>query len=268
MRTYTAKDLDAMLKCFGVSRKRPLLLHSSLPHLGLMEGVAIEKIPEAILEYFLDRCDRFFQPAFNYAFAKTGFIDLNEPNSEVGMLSNTMIAMGFARTLHPIFSIVGNDETLVRPACVEQNPFGSGSFFDRLNDEDGVVIVLGAKPMVATIIIYAEFLAGVRYRFLKPFEGEVVNRDIKVSSRFYHFVLPLQEYIPHAYCAFHRYLLENGIAKMMVVGGARAYGFEVKEFVPALKAYIAKDPFRLLSRKPKRFYAFIDGKECPVEDVS
>ena len=268
MRYYNLNELSNMLDFFEVSKTTPLLLHSSLIHLGLLKDVPIEKIGTVLVDFFTDKLENFNQPMFNYTFPKTNFMDLTLPNSEVGTLANIMFQKGYFRTSHPMFSFVGNNKNFIKPNFVEKNPFGKDSFFDRLTKNDGIVIVLGAKPFVATYIIYAEFMAKVKFRFLKSFCGSVVLQNHKtVHDCFCHFAFPLNGGYRHNYCKFHNYLLEKNISKEFKIGASKAYGFKTKDFVTELKNYIKDEPFRLLDKKPKYFYDFINNQETIIAKV-
>jgi len=268
MKNYSLKDLKNMLNFFEIDKKTPLLLHSSLFTLGRLENVSVNDIPKILIEFFCNNLETFNQPAFNYSFPKNKYIDLTLPNSEVGILSNKMIEMGFFRSIHPMFSFVGNNKEFVKPDFIDKNPFGKNGFFDRLTQHNGFVIVLGAKPFVATYIIYAEFMAKVKYRFLKPFYGEVKIKDKIIKDSFYHFAFPLNESYKHNYCKFHRYLLQKGISKEFKIGSSKAYGFNTKKFTQELRNYISDYPFKLLDSKPKYFYQFRDNKEIPIKKVN
>ncbi len=264
MKSYSLNDLENMLDFFEL-KNRPLLLHSSLFSIGKLKNTSFENTPKKLLEFFCE-LENFNQPAFNYTFPKTKYIDLTLPNSEVGILSNEMIKKGFFRTIHPIFSFVGNNKNFIKPDFVDHNPFGKNSFFDRLTQNNGVVIVLGANPFVATYIIYAEFMAKVQYRFLKPFFGEVKTKEKIIKDSFYHFAFPLNESYKHNYCEFHKYLLDKKIAKEFKIGSSKAYGFDTQKFSEELKNYIKENPFRLLDSKPKYFYIF-DKEEKIIKEI-
>jgi len=267
MKSYTFNDLDNMLKFFEVSEETALLLHSSLFNLGILKNIEIKNIPKELLNFFLSRLNNFNQPTFNYSFPKNRYIDLTLANSEVGLLSNEMLQRGFYRTIHPIFSFVGNNEKMIKPNFIDKNPFGKKSFFDRLTDKNGVIIVLGAKPSVATYIIYAEFMSNVNYRYLKPFLGKVKTKSKIYNNSFYHFVFPLSEEYNHNYCEFHKYLLNKGVSKEFEIGASKAYGFKVKEFLKEVKEFLKNNPFGLLNKKPKYYYIF-NKKEIKIEKAS
>jgi len=267
MKQYSYKNLEDMFDFFEVKKDTPLLLHSSLFHLGLLENEDISNIPKKLVDFFSSNLESFFQPTFNYSFPKTGFIDLTLANSEVGILSNEMIKQKFLRTTHPIFSFVGNNQEILLPQKKELNPFGKDSFLDRFTQNNGVVIILGAKPFVATYIIYSEFMANVKYRFLKPFYGEVKTKFNIFKDNFYHFGFPLNGGYKHNYCKFHKYLIKNNIAKEFQIGASKAYGFKTQEFNKALKDYIKNEPFKLLDKKPLYYYQCIDNQESIVKEV-
>ena len=267
MKQYTYKDLEDMLVFFDVSKETPLLLHSSLFSLGILKNVDTSDISRKLVEFFTLNLDSFFHPAFNYNFPQTGFIDLTLPNSEVGILANEMIKQEYSRSTHPMFSFVGNNDDLLQPQIKELNPFGKNSFLDRFTENDGVIIAMGAEPYVITHIIYAEFMANVKYRFLKPFYGEIKTTHNIFKDNFFHFAFPKNGGYNHNYYDFYTYLLNNNIAKEFKIGASKAYGFKVSQFNKEIIEYTRNNPFRLLDKEPLYYYKWIDNMEVPVEKI-
>jgi aminoglycoside N3'-acetyltransferase len=267
VKKYTLKDLELMLDFFEVDKNTPVLLHSSLFSLGVLKDYKIDKIPSILLEFFTSNLNNFSQPAFNYTFPDTSFIDLTKPNSEVGILSNEMIKKNYFRSTHPIFSFVGNNEEFIMPLKIENNPYEKGSFFDRLYKHNGKIIVLAQKPFVMTYIIYIEYMLNVRYRYLKPFFGKVKTKHNIMEDTFYHFVLPRSEPHNHNYCAFYQYALQKGVLKEYKIGSSKAYCINAREMFESVKEYIKNDEFILLKRKPKFIYTFSGKKEVVKEKV-
>jgi len=259
--SYNLADLQNMCDFFEIKKDTPILLHSSIFTLGTLDNVPIDNTAEVILDFFLNNFKNFNQPTFNYSFPKSKYIDLTLANSQVGILSNLMISKGYYRSSHPMFSFVGNNNSFIKDDYIEFNPFGENSFFDRLTKANGKIIILGYKPYVATYIIYAEFMAQIRYRFLKPFVGKVKTKHKTIEGSFFHFALPLNEDYNHNYCDFHKHLRELGIEKEFKIGKYKAFCFDAKIFSAKLKDYIKEDKFRLLNKAPKNFYVYKNNKE-------
>ena len=266
MNRYGFDDLEKMVEFFGLKDKN-VLVHSSLFALGVLKNVPLSSIADSILDFFEKKFNSLYFPANNHGFPETRFMDLTKVNSKTGLLSNVALQRGYERTIHPIFSYCGNDTKIVQPQRVEQNPFDENSFFDRLRKIDGQILIFGALPREATYIIYTEFMNRVKYRYLKPFKGNVITKYGKVDDVFYHFAFPRSEDIKHNYDNFHKMLIEEGKTKTFLLGDKKVYLIDMNIFLEEVTKFLDKNPYGLVNKTPKYWYQFKDGREQVVEKI-
>jgi aminoglycoside 3-N-acetyltransferase len=270
MNNYTKDDIKKMIDFFGIKNSDSVLIHSSLFMLGKMKDVESKDISKEfinILKEHLNDKGALLVPAFTYIFPKEKKIDLSEPNSEMGVLSNYVINMVDSyRSNHPIFSFSGfgaKAKYLLQPDSLELNPFNEESTFNRFTSDNGIILIMGAPLRVATYIIYCEFMSKVEYRYLKYFEGNIIQAKTgdNIYGKFYHFVFPLMKTYKHNYDVFHRTMIEIGITKKYKIGKGFAYAFRAKDFFEKVNSYLKVHPFGLLTSEPNAFYEYVDEKE-------
>ena len=260
MNKYNIKDLEKMIEYFDLKNKN-VLVHSSLITLGILEDISIEKLPDFILDFFESNFKSLFFPTYNYEFPSTKFIDLTKTNSKMGILSNTALKKDYYRSIHPIFSHCGNNKDLIQPKKIENNPFDKDSFFDRLRKKNGKILIFGALPRQASYIIYTEFLNNVKYRYLKPFYGEVISKYGEINDTFYHFAIPRAENIKHKYDYFHKQLIKENKTKTFKLGNKKIYLIDMNMFLDEVTKFLKSNPYGLINKKPKYYYYFYENKD-------
>lgn len=266
MNKYTLNDLEKMVNFFDIKDKN-VLIYSSLFALGILDGFLLKETPNIILNFFEKNFKSVFFPTYNYDFSTNQFIDLTKLNSKMGLLSNLALENGYERTIHPMFSHCGNNLEIIEPKRVEINPFSEDSFFYRLKEENGQILIFGALPRQATYIIYTEFMNRVKYRYLKPFNGTVVNKYGQINDTFYHFVFPRSETIKHNYNNFHKLLIRNGKTKTFLLGNKRVYLIDMNIFFNEVTKFLDKNAYGLVNKTPKYQYQFINEKEKKIREI-
>ena len=80
-------------------------------------------------------------------------------------------------------------------------------------------------------MVYVEAMCGVKYRFFKPFLGEVITlKGQRFAGEFYHFCLPQSEKLKVSYHRIQKELMEANILRFFPLGGSGIYAFRAKEF--------------------------------------
>ena len=270
MKNYSTQEIYNAFK--DVKRASTLLVHSALANLGKHESVSLKEIPtlwiEALSEIIKD--GTLLMPTFNYSFPKTRFLDLNTAPSEVGILSEAFRKTTQIRSNHPMFSFCGKGkkakEILTPNHIIEWNPFLKESVYHRLYLENAIMAFVGIDIRVCTYMVYVEAMCGVKYRYFKPFLGEILTTEnTRIKGEFYHFCLPLGETLKVNYFRVQQQMLENGILKTFSLGASKIYFFYAKEFFDYIKQTLEHSPFILLETKPKHFYTFINAEEKILE---
>lgn len=274
MKSYSTQEIYNAFK--SIKSDSTLLVHSSLASLGKHENVSLNVIPTLWIETLSEiaKNGTLLMPAFNYTFPKTRFLDLNTARSEVGILSEAFRQTTKIRSNHPMFSFCGSGkrakEILMPKSTLENmgewNPFLENSVYHRLYLENAVMAFVGIDIRVCTYMVYIEAMCGVKYRYFKPFLGEILTTENKrIKGEFYHFCLPLSETLKVNYFHVQQQMLENGILKAFPLGASSIYLFYAQEFFNFIKQSLANSPFILLETPPKRFYTFKNEEEIILE---
>lgn len=263
------QTLDELLDALPLSPGDTLLVHSSLAALGPVRGVAANAIPELMLGALRRRLgphSNLVMPAFAYDFPATGRCDLRTAPSAVGVLTERFrAAPGVLRSTHPMFSFAAEGpgaRDLLRPERPERQPFGPESVLARLADRNALVLLLGAEFRYLTSFVYSERASGVRYRFDKPFVGEVTDSEGAIHrGEFYHFCLPKTGELHPDYSRARAELLAEGLARRRTAGLGAVAWFRLGPVHEFLCRKLADDPWYLLADKPVRLYRYENGQE-------
>lgn len=125
-------------------------------------------------------CERaLWVPTFNYDFPKTRVFDVRASESQLGPIPERFrTAAATWRTAIPIFSVAGIGYDPQPRWGFRTDPFGSGSIFDELVMQDGVVLYYGDTFHYNTLVHYSERHGnGPVYRYDKLFPGRVIMAD-------------------------------------------------------------------------------------------
>ena len=270
MKSYSKQEIYNAFK--NIKSDSTLLIHSALANLGRHNACPLGAIPSLWIETLCEivKDGTLLMPTFSYTFPKTRFLDLNIAVSEVGILSEAFRKTTYLRSNHPMFSFCGKGknarEILIPKNTGEWNPFLKDSVYHRLYLENAVMAFVGIDIRVCTYMVYVEAMCGVKYRYFKPFFGEILTTEnSQIKGKFYHFCLPLSETLKVNYFRVQQQMLENGILKSFPLGASRIYLFYAQDFFDYIKHALKETPFILLEDPPKHFYIFKDGKEKILE---
>ena len=129
-------------------------------------------------------------PAFHFSFSNQGTYDYNKTPSSSGALGNTALQRNdFKRTAHPMhsFCVWGKDQDKLC-AMQNRNSFGSDSPFAYMEQNQVIQVMLGTDYQRSmTFVHYAEYMAGVPYRFYKEFTGSYIDENGVESVRTYQY---------------------------------------------------------------------------------
>ncbi|PZT48513.1 hypothetical protein B6S12_03305 [Helicobacter valdiviensis] len=267
MKTYAIEEFETFLKIQTKDSKN-ILIHSAIANLGIPtkkdKKISPQNIINSYLE-FLSKCkSEILMPSFNYDFPKSAFADLRTLPSEVGSLTEAYRITTKYRSIHPMFSFNSNNgESIDKNA--EYNPFLGDCVYQRLLNSNALMIFLGIDIRVCTFMMFLEAKLKVKYRYFKPFFGEVIDlQGVSYKGEFYHFCLPPNGEIKVDYSKMFKILLSLGVIKIQKIGASFIYYFKAKEFYQAIKQELYKSPFLLLKEPPKRFWTFKEGIDTPL----
>jgi aminoglycoside 3-N-acetyltransferase len=159
----TRDDISQGLRELGLTAGDSLIVHSSMRHLGPVEGGA-ETVIDAILEMIGPR-GNLMLPTFNYVNpVPSPHFDPNETPGRTGILPEVGRKRPEAvRSLHPTHSVavIGPGAGRLTEGHLSQRVFGVGSPVDILAREGGKVLLLGIGQTSNSTIHVAEEHAGL-----------------------------------------------------------------------------------------------------------
>jgi len=148
-------------------------------------------------------------PTFNYDFPITRVFDIEKTDSQVGSLTNYVRSLeGFSRTTTPIFSFAVDK---ARAKTYSNTPFGKGSVYDDLYNEDGTIVLYGTGINSCNYLHYVESQFGPpRYRYDKFFNGTLIVNDECVECEVLFHARPLGINWGYDWSELERILIDAG----------------------------------------------------------
>lgn len=186
----TFDELVSGFKKVGLKRGDIVLVHNSFKSFGGVEG-GPETVIRSLLKV-LGEEGTLIMPTFTFSFCdgfnKTGrgLFDVDETPSEMGVMTEMVRKMPKAlRSLNPIYSVaaLGARAKELTAVC-DKDVFGKRSFFAKLRELDGKIIIIGLNYNRAmTFFHYVEQMEGCNYRHAKDFYGEIkVGKTVRTDT--------------------------------------------------------------------------------------
>ena len=192
MQKVTTRDIDIALKKINIKKNSCYMVHSSLTHLGIIDGIKIKQIPKIILKLLRKNLGKnsticFPTSDWDYSDNKKIF-DKKRSNShrEFGGLSQYVAKKnGSLRSNNPLFNVtaLGNKAKFITNGRTT-NAFGVDSAWDKLYNLDAEIILLGCDFSKATFTFtrYIEFRYGVPYLYNKFFNIPISKNKKKIFN--------------------------------------------------------------------------------------
>jgi aminoglycoside 3-N-acetyltransferase len=182
-------DRISIANCFksiGIFPNDTVMIHgdagvaTQLTHID--RNQRLQELISQIIDYFTPE-GTIVVPTFSYSFTKNEDYDVNNSPSDIGRFSETFRKYPLVgRSNHPIFSVAGlgkNFEKFKKSRV--DDCFGEGTAFDLLYKMKGKIICLGCDFGKITFIHYVEQYFGVPYRYMKNFNGFVIQNEAKIQ---------------------------------------------------------------------------------------
>ncbi len=181
--------IEDALKNVGIDEGDTIFVHSdstairNLTHLGWLE--ALEILKNCFLNV-LGNKGTLIVPTFNWDFCKGKKYNHQTTRSKVGMFTGYVLSDKRAiRSTHPIYSFAGIGPDVDKLFNeISNSSFGENSVFHRLHRIDAKVVFFNTSFNECTFVHYVEQKIGVDYRFLKQFEGTVVNNGHETTGTY------------------------------------------------------------------------------------
>ncbi|MSP49853.1 MAG: AAC(3) family N-acetyltransferase [Alphaproteobacteria bacterium] len=181
-------DLVNLWRRVGIGSGMLVLCHSFLGAFGRIEGG-----PDSLIDTLIDAIEpggTLVVPAFTYSFFKGETYDPSTTPSTVGILGDALRRRnGVVRSLDPNFSNVAIGR-MTNELMRWSNPasFGADSFYARLLQPDGQVLLLGVDYTALPLFMHLEWQLQVSYRYEKAFAGHIVRSGELRRAQAIHYV--------------------------------------------------------------------------------
>jgi aminoglycoside N3'-acetyltransferase len=252
LETYRPDQLREALRGVGVLAGATVLVHSSLLHLGVLEGVGHKDVPRRICEIFLEILAEegtLVVPTFSFAFCSGEPFDRRaSPSESMGAFSEFVRSRPEARrSPHPMQSLaaIGAKASFI---CERDTAgaFDHGSPFDALVDLNARVVLLGATVQAVSLVHHAEQREEVPYRYWKEFSGTWRDRGVEEERTYRMFVRDLSLDPQLRLAPIEDELASRGLLSAVPVGGGTVSGFDARDFVGIARQRLRDDPLALL----------------------
>lgn len=177
----------------GIQSGDTVLVHSSLKRLVriVLREVGEKLTPDQVKDSLLEAVGlngTILVPLFSFDFPRTGFFDLNESVSQMGILTETFrLDTRSIRTCHPIYSFAAIGAEAERFENLNnKSGYGADSPFGILHELNGKIAVIGLDDQNSmTFYHYVEEMNQVDYRYFKDFTGDYIDRKGMKARRTY-----------------------------------------------------------------------------------
>lgn len=125
-------------------------------------------------------------PTFNWDFCKGVTFDYHKTPVRTGALPKAALKRtDFTRTWHPLYSFaVWGSRAQELLAVDSPDSFGEGTIFEKLEQWDAKVLVIGVGALAGTTYIHhVEQVVGVPYRYNKEFTADYIDGEGVCSKR-------------------------------------------------------------------------------------
>lgn len=193
-------------------------------------------------------------PAFNYDFPKSGAFNVKNDPVQVGVLPNNILKMGeYYRSEVPMYSVISKKTLGLKQQKIIQ-PFGKGSFFEKIYQRNGTIVFYGAAVSSMTFIHYIETVLGMPlYRYDKKFKGHIINDKEKYPCELLLHVRPMGVHLDYNWNVIEEDLISEKIIEVSSVHPLIKYVSTAK-LVAFFKRKVEQDPFYLIDDKSKQYF--------------
>ncbi len=173
---YDYNSVKSALKLLGITKNDTLFTHSNIGFFGIpAEGKSIDIACEIIFKALRDVIGdkgTIVVPTFTYSFPESKTFNYDEPSKSCGIFSEYVRKLKDSiRSEDPSYSVSANGyKAKLLTNNINQNSFGSDSFFSRFLEEDGKICNFNMDAG-STFVHYVERVLKVPYRYDKTFKG-------------------------------------------------------------------------------------------------
>jgi aminoglycoside 3-N-acetyltransferase len=241
---YTQAQIAQDLSNCGIAAGDAVLIHSSFKSVGKVEGG-----PEGLIAA-LSECvgpdGTLIFPTFNFGFCGGEPFDVRSTPSHMGVLSETArLDPRSTRVAHPIYSfaVIGRRADEAGAIC-NVSCYGADSLFGKLVEWDGKIAIVGLPYNNSmTFFHHVEEMLGCGYRYMKAFEGTVVDAFGRSATRTVTmFVRNVDAGVVTAVDPMGAVLEREGVVTLSRVGGADVKVMRARDAFEATARHFSNEP--------------------------
>lgn len=244
------KDFVDALKALGIKEEDTLFVHADIISFGKLRCFDRKKLSDALVGALKKAAHTIIMPTFTYSFCKGECFNVEYSPSTVGTLTEHFRKMpDSVRSLHPIFSVSISGDTSLQ--AVGKDSFDKDSIFGKLHAKKGKLLFFGAPFQSCTFIHYVEQMHGVKYRYMKTFEGTIKTADREYNEKVTYFVRDLEKKVNLDLLRLEKHLIQKGLMKEARLGEGRLLVIDAEALFDEGSKLLAQDPYYFLHEKPE-----------------
>jgi aminopeptidase-like protein/aminoglycoside N3'-acetyltransferase len=270
---YAEADLLSALRAAGLMRGDLVFVQVCLDTLGPVRGVAGASPARGamvlrVLREAVGETGTLLLPAYTFSFCRREVFDVERSAPIGGDWSTSADVLEYARQMpgavrsgDPIHSAVaiGPDASSLMkdlpPTC-----FGEDCLQHRLRRAGGKICTIGTGPDEATMVLHAEVMSGVPFRYKKLFTGDISEDG---TTRREGWIYDVRVRCPNTALNPDRMLRESlraGVVRRVAIGQDALHVMDAQPFYEFLREQIAADPWFTVKGPPVADLAALDAR--------
>jgi len=196
---YTKEEFKKALEGLGIEKGDIIFAQVGYAFLGKAKNCDNnEQICQLIFDSFLEILGKegtLLVPTYTYSFCEKEDFDVTNTSSTVGPFTEFFRKQkNVIRSKDPIFSVAGiGSKSKELLYDLPHTCFGKNSVYDRLKKNDGKICMIGLPLHWATFRHHIEEMVNIPSRFIKKFNGNVIQNGIKTFEEWEYYVRHLNE---------------------------------------------------------------------------
>jgi aminoglycoside 3-N-acetyltransferase len=249
-RAIIEQDFVDALRRVGVVEGDTIFVHSDIKvfgKIGVDDKATLLRSLVHALQKSVGSSGTLVMPTFSYSFCKNEIYDVHATRSTVGALTDFFRSQeGVHRSVHPIFSVAAWGKHANEFMQTSKDSFGEGTSFDTLHRLGGKIVFLGTDFRSCTFLHHVEQMHQVPYRFMKTFEGTIVDGDTTYHDAYTYFVRPLDGTIDNDFTVIEPRLRDAGALRETTVGAARIMSVAAKKLYDEAMYMLDSDQYSFM----------------------
>lgn len=253
------QPLVDVLQKLGVKQGDILCVSSDIAKLGIPAEVkplfrtkGMQALTDTYIQTLLSvvgESGTLIMPTFTYSACEGQVFDVNNTASTVGMLTEAFRHYpGTVRNEHPIFSFAIHGKLGSELSTMETfDCFGKHSLYDKLHALEAKYLLLGVNMWQgSTYVYYSEQKHRVPYRYMKNFEGTIVDGTLTKNVTTPYFVRDYAVGYEDAWECLQQESLEQGITQTAPFLAGKVLIHDAVAIDQLIQAKLANNPEYLI----------------------